>query len=100
MTTEQITIQAPAPSATDLLDEAAWCLADRASARDTEKERSMAKTIKTFNQLTGRDLTEADGWVFMVVLKLARAQVGMRRDDFVDGAAYMALAGESALKGD
>ena len=40
-------------------------------------------------------MCEADGWAFMVFLKLARAAEGKhRRDDWVDGSAYMALACE------
>ena len=39
-----------------------------------------------------------DGNVFMVFLKLARHQNGgtLNMDDFIDGAAYMAMAGEAA----
>jgi len=60
-------------------------------------ERSMVKTVKLFEALTGHDLTPADGWKFMVLLKLVRSEYhGYRQDDYVDGAAYFALAGESA----
>jgi len=60
-------------------------------------ERSMVKTTKLFEALTGHDLTPADGWKFMALLKLVRSEYhGYRQDDYVDGAAYFALAGESA----
>lgn len=61
-------------------------------------ERSMGKTIKAFNALTGHSISERDGWLFMVCLKMARAATTANgvEDDYVDGAAYFALAGESA----
>lgn len=60
----------------------------------------MARAVAAFNGLTGHELTEEQGWAFMAVLKLARAQNGraVNRDDYVDGAAYIALAGECAGK--
>lgn len=59
----------------------------------------MAKTVAAFNALTGASLTETQGWTFMAVLKLARASQGrLQMDDYVDGAAYIALAGESASR--
>ena len=84
-------------NAPDLLIAAADCIADRAEQRDhATGERSMATTCATFNTLTGNNLTERDGWVFMAILKLARAQAGRHViDDYIDGAAYVALAGES-----
>ena len=84
-------------SAIDFLNEAASAIGDRASQRDTGSERSMARTVATFSALTGHQLSERDGWIFMVILKLSRAQGGQREimDDYVDGAAYIALAGES-----
>jgi len=96
----------PAPPANDpveLLRKAAEAIGDRAAQRDLpEGERSMLRCVSAFNALTGHDLTEREGWVFMSVLKLARAQnndesgASPNLDDYVDGAAYMALAGESA----
>ena len=48
--------------------------------------------------MTGLSLTEEEGWIFMVFLKLARSQQGeFKLDDYVDMAAYAALAGESAM---
>ena len=85
-------------NAPELLIAAADCVADRATQRDCETtgERSMATAVATFNALTGHTLTERDGWIFMTVLKLARAQAGRHvLDDYIDGAAYVALAGES-----
>lgn len=83
-------------SAPDMLKKAAECISDRASERDTDSERSMKTTVEAFNAMYGKDLTEEQGWMFMVFLKAARAKGGdFREDDYVDGAAYFALAGEA-----
>ncbi len=92
------TIKAP-----DLLLEAADTLKERATQRDAaaQGERSMKRTIDAFNALTGKGLTEAEGWEFMVLLKLVRGRQGaFRKDDYVDGAAYCALLGECESKAD
>jgi hypothetical protein len=87
-------------SACSILADAAVTLEERASQRDTIQERSMRRCVDGFNGLTGHKLSEEDGWLFMVCLKMARARNGRRfhRDDYLDGAAYVALAGECAGK--
>lgn len=84
--------------APDILKKAAQHIEDRAAARDQpEGERSMLRTVTAFNALTGHQLTERDGWLFMATLKAARAcntPTGIA-DDYEDGASYFALAGES-----
>ena len=91
---------AKAPTAPDILATAARCIAQRAATRDLPAERSMARAVSAFNALAGASLSERDGWLFMVVLKAARATAGSHNaDDYVDGAAYFALAGESAEPG-
>lgn len=86
-------------NAADILQQAKDCLVNRASERDKEQERSMKSCVEAFNALTGKSLTETEGWIFMVVLKLARSQGGnFKLDDYVDMAAYAALAGESGGK--
>lgn len=67
--------------------------------KDSDGERSMAKTVEVFNALTGHELSEEQGWMFMVCLKMVRSQSGQyQADDYVDGAAYVGLAGECARK--
>ena len=89
----------PSRSATDLLQTACYQIGDRASERDTETERSMCSTVNAFNALYGTNLTEEQGWMFMVFLKASRSKGGrVRVDDYVDGSAYFALAGEAAIK--
>lgn len=84
----------------DMLRKSAQHIEDRASMRDCpDGERSMLKTITAFNALEGTDLTEEQGWRFMVALKYARATAGtFVIDDYEDMAAYAALAAESAAK--
>lgn len=85
------------PTAPEILQRAAEHLQQRAEQRDTpDGERSMSRVVEAFNVLTGNAISERDGWLFMVVLKLARAtntETGLA-DDYEDGAAYFALAGE------
>ena len=60
--------------APDFLRRAAQHIEDRAAARDKpEGERSMGRCVAAFNAITGHALTERDGWLFMVALKMARA---------------------------
>jgi hypothetical protein len=82
-------------TASDILRTSADTIESRGKLRDSGQERSMARTVKAFNAITGLTLTETQGWVFMAVLKLSRESSGHDPDNFVDGAAYMALAGES-----
>lgn len=87
-------------TATDVLVQAGDAIDDRAALRDATVtgERSMARTVAAFNALYGTALTEVQGWQFMQILKLARAATGKPHlDDYVDGAAYAALAGEAAF---
>lgn len=61
-------------------------------------ERSMAATVAAFNAVTGRDLTEADGWLMMVLLKLVRDNsTTVHEDSLLDAAAYVGLYGEARL---
>ena len=80
-----------------ILQNAAAEMLDRAASRDTpEGERSMGRCVKAFNAMFGTELTETQGWQFMELLKMARSVGGeFRLDDFTDGVAYAALAGES-----
>lgn len=79
---------------------ASSALEDRAKLRDSEGgERSMARTVAAFNAARCQNLSEEDGWAFMVLLKLVRSSQGkFHADDYVDGAAYFGLLGESSQK--
>ena len=88
------------PRASDILNKAAEHMEERAATYDQPQgERSISKTVIMFNTLTEHGLTEEQGWLFMVCLKMVRAQQGRyRADSYEDGAAYFALAGESAAQ--
>lgn len=80
-----------------ILHDAADAIANRAASRDVESERSMARCVASFNAMTGHQLTEVDGWLFMVFLKSSRARAGAYNpDDYLDATAYFGLAGEAA----
>lgn len=86
-------------TASEILSAGADTISNRAASRDDNKtaERSMASTVNAFNAMYGTNLTETQGWMFMVFLKAARARQGdLNMDDYLDGASYFALAGESA----
>lgn len=83
-----------------VLEKAKNHMQDRATTYDCpEGERSMRKIVDMFNQLIGGDLSEEEGWLFMTLVKMVRSQQGkLRMDSYEDGAAYFALAGETAYK--
>lgn len=84
-------------TAGEFLRAAAETLIKRGKSRDNGQERSMARTVRTFNAMTGHELTEEEGWLFMRYLKDARARSGeYNRDDFLDGVGYAALQAECA----
>ena len=87
-------------TAPKILDAAIKHLTARAVTYDKpEGERSMAATTAAFYVLTGKHLTEEQGWLFMALLKMVRAQSGnFKLDSYEDGAAYFALAGEAAAE--
>lgn len=82
----------------ELLRSAAKAIEDRGKLRDKpDGERSMARAVDAFNGLVGGDrrLTEAEGWLFMCCLKMARGTAGQAHlDDAADLAGYAALWGE------
>lgn len=85
-------------NASDILDKAAGHLKDRAATYDKPAgERSMGAAVEAFRSITGVKLTTEQGWLFMALLKAVRSQQGCyRADNYEDGAAYFALAGEAA----
>lgn len=85
-------------TANEILTTAAGHLQDRAATYDRpEGERSMGATVAALKAVTGIAMTEEQGWLFMVLLKAVRTQQGRHRgDNYEDGAAYFALAGETA----
>ena len=97
---ESVRKETPLMRAEDFLNQAAQHMNDRAATYDAPQgERSMGKTVAAFNALTGRNLSETEGWLFMSLLKMARANQGaFRLDNYEDLVAYTALMGEAAIK--
>lgn len=84
-----------------LLDRAAGHMRDRASTYDQPGgERSMGRTVQAFNAITGRDLSEAEGWLLLQLLKDVRlfARPGYHADSAEDCAAYAALKAEAKAR--
>lgn len=83
--------------ANEFLTQATKEMEVKAKLRDQpEGERNMAKLVAAYNAVTGASMTEQEGWLFMVLLKIVRAQTGgFNFDDYVDSAAYISLWGES-----
>lgn len=87
-------------NAASFLENAAGHMRDREQTYDAANgERSMSKTVYAFNTITGHNLTEEQGWLFMGLLKMVRSQQGVfRADNYEDEAAYAGLRGECAAK--
>lgn len=85
-------------TAASVLTAAAQHMQDRAATYDRpEGERSMAATVAAFNAIAGADLTKAQGWLFMAILKQVRLfqRPGYHADSAEDAAAYIALMAEA-----
>lgn len=85
-------------TAASILEAGLGHMKERAVTYDKpEGERSMGATVEAFRAVTGHQLTEEQGWMFMLLLKAVRCQQGgYRGDNYEDGAAYFGLMGESA----
>jgi hypothetical protein len=86
-------------TAEQFLRDGADVLAERGKDYDQpEGERSMGKCVRAFNAITGRDLSEAEGWLLLQVLKDVRQWQNPGRyheDSAVDGVNYSALKAEA-----
>lgn len=92
----------PQPLAPELLGRAARHMHERASTYDKpEGERSMGRAVAAFNAITGRDVRESEGWLFMSLLKLVRSEtrVAPHQDSLEDNIAYSALYAEARSEG-
>lgn len=91
----------PEVSAPALLNAAAGHMAARASTYDKpEGERSMAQTVAVFKAHHGIELTEAQGWHFMQILKDVRlfTRESYHADSAEDCIAYAALKAEALAR--
>ena len=65
-------------------------------------ERSMGRVVRAFNAITGKDLTEAEGWLLMQILKDVRQWQNPGRyheDSALDGVSYSSLKAEALATG-
>ena len=95
----QSTKQTTAP---DVLAAAAKHMADRAATYDKPDggERSMDATVRAFNAVSGKNLSESEGWLLLACLKAVRLfqRPGYHEDSGQDLCAYTALLAESKSK--
>lgn len=88
-------------TAPEFLHRAATIMEERGKQYDKPGgERSMGKTVAAFNEITGRDLSEAEGWLLLETLKNVRLwqKPGFHQDSADDGVAYSALKAEAKAK--
>jgi len=89
-------------SAEGLLEDGLKTLSERGQQYDPKgkAERSMEKIVAAFQIITGKQLTEAEGWMFMAVLKQVRSfqRPGFHADSAQDFVCYSALYGEAKAK--
>jgi len=89
-------------SAEKFLKQAAKTMRERGKQYDPSgAERSMGKAVASFNIKTGRDLTEAEGWMLLQDLKDVRqwATTAYHEDSALDCIAYAALKAEALSAG-
>jgi hypothetical protein len=85
-------------TAVDYLSAAEDAQTARASDYDSPGgERSVGDTVRAFNALTGHQLTEVEGWQFLMLLKLKRLNSahGVHMDSCVDAVSYASLMAEA-----
>lgn len=88
-------------TAPDFLKAAAAHMEARAKEYDQPGgERSIPKVVTAFNAITGHTMTEAEGWLFMRLLKDVRLfanKKGFHKDSAEDGIAYGSLMAEAKM---
>lgn len=88
-------------AAIEFLMAASHTMRERADQYDKpEGERSMKAIISAFNAITGRSLTESEGWLIMLLLKMVRQWQNPDKahpDSLLDGVAYASLLAESFM---
>lgn len=82
-----------------VIDDVKNTIVDRGKERDLEDgERTIPRCVVAFNSITGHDLSNEDGWLFMQILKMCRSLQGSYKyDDYRDGVGYAALRAEEAI---
>jgi hypothetical protein len=88
-------------TAEQFLSQAADLLIERGKQYDKPSgERSMGSTVKAFNAITNKTLSESEGWLFMSILKRVRQFQGpYHQDSAEDAVSYSALEAEALERG-
>ena len=87
-------------TAPQLLSKAASIMEQRGKQYDQPSgERSMGQAVNAWNAITGCEITESQGWLLMVCLKLVRdnQRTEPHIDSLEDLVAYSSLYGEARL---
>lgn len=89
-------------TACDFLSTALYLLEERGKDYDqAQGERSMGRTVNAFNSITGKALTEAEGWLLLQLLKDVRQWQNPYKyhaDSAEDCISYAALKAEALSK--
>jgi hypothetical protein len=97
--TESVQEPRAAKTAQEFCQKAVFLMGARGETydKDGKRERSMASTVAAFNAITGRDLSEPEGWLLLSLLKRVRQyqSPSFHRDSAEDAVAYAALEAES-----
>ena len=74
---------------------------ERGKEYDNGQERSMGRVVEAFNIITGKQLSESEGWLFMQVLKDVRqwTKPEYHKDSAEDCVSYAALKAEALASG-
>lgn len=77
--------------ASEILSEASRLIT---AERKNEHGDSFKMTSRMWSDYLGIEISEADFCIMMALMKITRQKLGLKiKDHFMDGAAYMALAG-------
>lgn len=81
---------------TEILNEASTLINGDRQAQYGTPQENFSRIAAMWSAYLGFPVSAADTAVMMAMLKAARLANDKKRDSFVDGAAYFALAGELA----
>lgn len=82
-----------------ILNEVQATLGQRGKDRDVEQERSITAIREIYYAISGKNTvdTDADGWMWMMAVKLGRMRIKIRKDDLIDLIGYSTLFAEEVL---
>lgn len=96
-----IVIQEGGKSSEYFLQRAIDLQKERGKEYDNGQERSMGKIVEVFNIITGKNISESEGWLFMQILKDVRqwTKPDYHADSAEDCVSYAALKAEALANG-